>query len=147
VTIQSVDDALSWIEREGLVLASARGALPNLVEAIVGEPVRGNSWWSHPRGREIYAISVGVSESPDILVCRLAGGKITFVHRRLWPALVKLAGRFEASRIAKVESVHTERGHHEKRETPFPKWVPADVMRSAKKVSVEEAETLLAKVS
>ena len=146
MTITSVADALSFIEREGFVLASARGPVPNLVEAILGEPVRGSSWWSHPRGKEIYAISEGVADSPDILVCRLAGGKITFVHRRIWPALVKLADRYDASHIAKVESIHTERGHHEKRETPFPEWVPKDVLREAKKLKLEDAEALLAKV-
>ena len=39
----------AWIERHGIVLERARGAVPSLVAAIAGEPVRG-SWWGIPRG-------------------------------------------------------------------------------------------------
>ena len=144
-TMTTALDALRWIEREGIVLESARGPVPNLAATVAGEPIRG-SWWGHPRGKEIYAIAEGVRDSGEVLVCRLAGGKITYVHRRLWPAIVRLADRFEPKRIAAVTSVHTPQGHHESRETPFPDWVPADAKREAKKLSVEEAERLLAKV-
>jgi len=79
--------ALAFVEKHGVVLVSARSAVPPLVEAIAGAPIRG-SWWAHPKGREIFRILQAVSDSPDVLVCRLVDGKLSLVHRRLWPALV-----------------------------------------------------------
>ena len=86
-------EALAFVERHGIVLQAARGPLPNLAEAIAGGTIRG-SWWGHPKGKEIFRAVRAICESPDVLVCKLVEGKITYVHRRLWPALVKLASRF-----------------------------------------------------
>jgi hypothetical protein len=51
------------------------------------------------RGREIFRVLYAVSESPDVLVCRLVNGNITFVHRRLWPALARVAHPFEPRQV------------------------------------------------
>lgn len=134
--------ALDQLERQGILLASAKGALPNLAEAVAGGPIKG-SWWAHPQGRHIFAVFRFLEESPDVLVCRLVDGRISFVHRRLWPALVRLAPRFAPERLARLRQVHTEAGHHENRETAFPLWVPAQVMRAAAKLGEDEAEALL----
>ena len=40
-------DPPGFVERHGVVLASARGPVPNVAEAVAGEPIRG-SWWGHP---------------------------------------------------------------------------------------------------
>ena len=64
------EEAVSFVSRSGVVLESARGHGPSIAETIVGEPIRG-SWWSHPRGREIYAITRALRETPEILVCTL----------------------------------------------------------------------------
>ena len=80
-----VERALAFIERHGVVLASARGAAPRLIDAIAGETIVGN-WWSHPKANAIYAVLERASGSPDVLPCRLVDGKVTLVHRRLWPA-------------------------------------------------------------
>lgn len=133
---------LGWIEEQGIALQSARGAVPSFAEWIAGEPIRG-SWWAHSRSHEIFRATEAVCDSGDVLVCRLVDGKITYVHRRLWPALVRLASRFDRKRLAHVRSVHTERGYHVNVETPFPEWVPDDVMRAAQKLSEEEAGKLL----
>src|SRR5258705_7730334 len=45
----------------------------------------------------------------------------TTLFRSLWPALVRVADRFPATRIAKVREEHTPSGHHVSREVPFPK--------------------------
>jgi hypothetical protein len=79
-----------------------------------------------------------------VLVCKLIDDKITYVHRRLWPALVKLAARFRKEQLAKVWSEHTPGGAHRSRQAPFPTWVPAEVMRQAAGLSVSEAESILA---
>lgn len=117
---------------------SAKGSVPRLTEAIAGEPIKG-SWWGHAKGRQIFAILQVVIESKDILVCRLVDGKVTLVHRRLWPALVRLAERFSPDQIAQVRQEHTPSGHHVRRETPFPKWVPADMKSATKRIDEQEA--------
>jgi hypothetical protein len=75
-------------------------------------------------------------------VCRLADGKITFVHQRLWPALVRAADRLPNEHVARVREVHSASGKHVLEETPFPDWVPADVIQRAQ--SLEESEALAA---
>src|SRR5262245_62537823 len=96
--------ALAFIRKHGVVLESARGPAPSLAEAIVGAPVRGR-WWSHRKGREIFAVTRAVRESEDVLVCRLVNGKITFVHRRMWPALVRLAKEFPPRRVVQLREI------------------------------------------
>jgi hypothetical protein len=135
-------EALAFVERHGIVLQSARGPVPSLAEEIAGGPIRG-SWWGHPRGRQIFQLIEAVRESQDVLVCKLIDGKITYVHRRLWPALVKLAGRFQKGQLAKVWDEHTSSGAHRSRQLAFPSWVPVDVMSEAAALSTSEAERVL----
>lgn len=130
--------ALAFVEKHGVVLASGKGPVPSLAEAVASEPIKG-SWWAHPKGKQIFAALGAASESADVLVCRLAGGKITLVHRRLWPALARLAQRLPAQYLARVRQEHTAAGHHRNREQPFPDWVPAQVLREAKQLSEEQA--------
>src|SRR3982751_6062290 len=101
----AVARALAFIEAHGVVLASARGPSPRMIDAIAGESIVGN-WWSHPNANAIYNVLLSASESSDVLACRLVGGKVTLVHRRLWPALVRLADRFAAERICQVCNEH-----------------------------------------
>ena len=135
-------DALAFVEEHGIVLVSAQGPAPRLVDAIAGETVRG-SWWGHARGKEIFRVLSAVQDADDVLTCRLLGGKVTLVHRRLWPALVRLAARFEPAQIARVTEEHTAKGHHASRATPYPDWVPPDVRREAAALSEAQAQTQL----
>jgi hypothetical protein len=130
--------ALALIRKHGVMLESARGPVPSLAETIAGEPVRGR-WWSHPKGHEIFAATRAARDSDDVLVCRLIKGKITFVHRRLWPALVRVADRLPLAHLSQVREVHTSAGHHLTKEVPFPDWVPSSVRASARTVSEEAA--------
>lgn len=82
-------DALAFVEKHGVVRASGKGAVPNVAEAVAGATIRG-SWWSHPKGQAIFRALEKISDSPDVLSFKLVDGKVTFVHRRLWPALVPL---------------------------------------------------------
>ena len=135
-------EALAFVEEHGVVLVSAKGPLPRLTEAIAGEPIKG-SWWGHPKSHQIFAILEAVTASEDVLVCRLVKGKITLVHCRLWPALVRLAKRFPPDQIAKVRQEHTASGRHINKEVPFPQWVPPEVMKQAKSLGEEEATAAL----
>jgi hypothetical protein len=130
--------ALAFIEQHGVVLVSAKGPVPRLTEAIAGEPIKG-SWWGHPKGQQIFTILEAVTESEDVLVCRLIKGKITLVHRRVWPAFVRLADRFPPEQIAQVRQEHTASGRHVNKEVPFPRWVPAAVLKKGKSLSEAEA--------
>jgi hypothetical protein len=135
------DQAMAFIRDHGVVLESAQGPVPRMAEIIAGETIKG-SWWAHAKGHAIFAVFAKIKESPDILVCRLVEGKVTYVHRRLWPALVRLADRFGAASLAQVSNEHTSAGHHVSRRVPFPKWVPADVIVAAR--GLDEQQALMA---
>ena len=65
---------------------------PLLVSAtrlIAGEPVKG-SWWGHTSGSLIYE-TLNRLEQDEVAWSKLLGGKVTLVHRRLWPALIAVA--------------------------------------------------------
>jgi hypothetical protein len=122
--------ALDFVRTHGVVLVSAKGPVPTLVDAIAGEPIKG-SWWGHPQGKRIFALQQQVCEHDDVLVCRLVDDKLTLVHRRLWPALAAAAPCIAPSRLCRVTQEHTASGRHVNRETPFPDWLPADAAREA----------------
>ncbi len=128
--------ALAFTRKDSVVLEAAQGPVPSLVEVIAGEPVRG-SWWSHPKSHEIFAVTRAIRASDDVLACRLIKGKVTFVPRRLWPALVRAAGRLSSDQLSQVREVHTSSGRHVTKEVPFPYWVPSSVRSAARSLSDE----------
>jgi hypothetical protein len=77
-------------------------------------------------------------------VCRLVYGKVTFVHRRLWPALVRGAKRFPTHRLSRIRELHTRSGRHVTKEVRFPDWVPSNVRTAAHRLSEEAAVSKLA---
>jgi len=134
----TAEEALAFVRQHGVVLASAKGTVPRLTEAIVGEPIKG-SWWAHPKSHHIYAILGAVTDSNQVLVCRLIDGKITLVHRRLWPSLIRLAKRFAPEQLAQVSEEHTPSGRHTSRVVPFPLWVPPEVAAQANDIEEQQA--------
>jgi len=134
--------ALAWVRKHGVVLESAQGPLPSLAEAIVGERIRG-SWWRHPSSHLIFAVTRAVRDSEHVLVCRAVEGKVTFVHERLWPALVRLAPHFSKASLARLSEVHNPSGRHTVRSVAFPKWVPVRVRSAASGLSDAEARRAL----
>jgi hypothetical protein len=138
----NADAAMAFVRQHGIVLVSAKGPAPRLTEAIAGEPIKG-SWWGHSKGHQIFAILQKLEDSPDILVCRFIAGRVTFVHRRLWPAIVKLADHFQPDQIAQIRQEHTASGKHVNHLTAYPTWVPAEILEQAKRLSTQEAEALL----
>ncbi len=73
------------LERHGFLLLQDK-TLPSVVGIITGERVAG-SWWSHPLAQKIFRRLEELSAGGDVRSTKLIGGKVTFVHRRLWPAL------------------------------------------------------------
>ena len=137
--------AIAWMKKCGIAVESARASIPSLAYVVAGAPIPG-SWWAHPKGKDIFRLSRVIRRSPDVLVCRLVDGKITYVHRRMWPALVSLAGRFSKQRLSALNEVHTPAGKHKLLVTPFPDWVPDEVLRAAEKLTENEAASQLALV-
>jgi hypothetical protein len=85
----ALERARATLDRIGMLLFSDP-ALPSLVGIIVDAPLR-TSWWGHPRGHLIYEAMNRLDEDPHLLAAKLVAGKVTYVHQRLWPALVALA--------------------------------------------------------
>jgi hypothetical protein len=138
----NADAAISFVERHGVVLVSAKGPVPRLTEAIAGEPIKG-SWWAHPKSHQIFAVLQKIGDSPDILLCRLVDGHVTLVHRRLWPAMVKLSALFHPEQLAQVLQEHTPTGQHVNQVIEYPKWVPDEVLEAARHLTAPEAEAIL----
>ena len=130
--------AIAFIRDHGVVLESAKGSVVSLAEAIAGQPIQG-SWWGHAKSHQIFKLTRAVRNSQEILVCRLVEGKVSFVHRRLWASLVAAAGCFPERHLSLIKEVHTDSGHHETKEVPFPNWVPASVAEEAKKLNQAQA--------
>lgn len=135
-------EALAFVKAKGVVLESARGPTPSLAATIAGEPIQG-SWWGHPKARQIFHCSRVIRDSKEVLVCRLLGGKVTYVHRRLWPALVRLRDQFDPKCLSAIREVHTTKGKHEIMAVAFPEWVPREVVVEAERLSGEKAAEML----
>lgn len=138
----TAEELLARLARDGVLLESAKGPVPSVAELVVGEPIRG-SWWAHPGSHAIFDRINEVAEHPDVVRTRLLGGKVTLLHRRVWPALVVLADRFPPERLAALHEEHTATGAHRVTEVPFPDWVPAAERAAALQLDPAEAEALL----
>jgi len=119
--------ARAFVEKHGIVMVSAHHAVvPSLAAAVVGERIRG-SWWAHPRSHDIFRALSTLEAADQVVFTRLVDGKVTLIHRRLWPALAALAPRIGRARLARVVQEHTPSGKHVTHETPFPDWLPAEL--------------------
>jgi hypothetical protein len=77
---------LAGLREHGLLLMADQ-RLPSVATLVAGAPVRG-SWWGHPSGHAIYAVATRLEALPEVASAKLVSGKDTWIHRRLWPALV-----------------------------------------------------------
>ena len=64
--------------------------LPCVTRLVAGAPITG-SWWGHPAGGAIYNVLTALESNPDVLQTKLVSGKVTMVHRELWPSVVAVA--------------------------------------------------------
>jgi hypothetical protein len=108
---------LDRLEELGLLLEQDR-ELPSVVALVTGAAPR-SSWWSHPKGRLVFAVLSRLAEHEDVLFTKLLAGKVTLVHRRLWPSLLAVArGRAGwqtrgLSAAARRVLARTDEGAHE----------------------------------
>jgi len=87
--VADIDKLLVRLSEHGLLLQQDK-RLASVIGVIVGGPLAG-SWWSHPRGRHIFRCLEQLLGHPDVLLTRLIGGKVTYLHRKLWPAFLSVA--------------------------------------------------------
>jgi len=86
--LRTAAEALDLLRRERVLTLTPLPGLRSLVGEIAGE-VRG-SWWAHPSGRLIFFVASALEDSPEVLGGKLVQGKVAFVHRKLWPSLVRV---------------------------------------------------------
>jgi hypothetical protein len=96
--LKDADAVVAAIEELGLLLLSDPKR-KSAIEILTGEAPRG-SWWSHPDANRIYALLHHVEKHRDVLAAKLLSGKVTFVHRALWPALLAVATAREPWQLA-----------------------------------------------
>ena len=83
------DDVFRELKKWGLLLESDP-RLPSVCRIITGEPMKG-SWWSHPMAQTIFQVNERLDDHPDVLIAKLLAGKVSFIHRQFWPALLAVA--------------------------------------------------------
>ena len=136
---------VKFVEKHGVVLASAKGPIPNVAEAVAGEPIVG-SWWAHKKGKAIFAALCEIDDSPHVRCFKLVDGKVTFAHRKVWPALVRLGhdGVLSAEQLSSVQQEHMPTGEHRNIVTPFPDWVDEATAAAAERLASDRARAQLA---
>lgn len=87
--MDAVKRVLTSLQAGGLLLLQDK-TFPSVVSLVTGEQLSG-SWWSHPRGNVIFQCLCDLQVQPDVLETKLLARKVTFVHRRLWPAVLAVA--------------------------------------------------------
>ena len=129
-------DAVDRALREYGLLLQQDKTLPSVAGIIAGEPLS-TSWWSHPKGRAIFARMRKLED--EVLITRLVGGKVTYVHERLWPAFLAIAmsnaswqrdglpadatnRELQQRLLVAAREVHTESGKHEIEVESWESW-------------------------
>ena len=88
-TAASVRRVLAELRVRGILLQSDP-KLPSVASIVVGESIAG-SWWSRPEANAVYWVLEGLEQQPDLIQAKLVNGKVTLIHRDLWPSLFAVA--------------------------------------------------------
>ena len=86
----------------GLLLESDP-KLPSVCTLITGTPMKG-SWWSHPMAKIIFQVNELLEDHKDVLITKLVAGKVTFVHRKLWPEVFSVGAAREPWKFSKLSN-------------------------------------------
>ena len=142
--VPAVSRWVKLVGKHGVVLASAHGPVPNLAEAVAGEPIV-EHWWAHSKGKAIFTALSELDDSEDVRCFKLVDHKVTFVHRRVWPALVRLAndGVLVADQVTSIQQEHLPTGEHHNILTPLADWVDEGTARAAAAMSTAAARAQL----
>ena len=91
---------LARLKQYGILLQTD-ACLPNVCALVAGEPVHG-SWWAHPRSHDIFRVNCELAAHPEVLVTKLISGKVTYVERALWSAVIAIGCAREAWQMARL---------------------------------------------
>lgn len=94
IAVADLRPVIKALEKQGILLQTDT-ALPNVAGLLAGEPIKG-SWWVHPHANKIFAGLNRLADHEDVLFTKLVSGKVTLIHRRLWPDFLSLATAREA---------------------------------------------------
>lgn len=97
---------LAVLSQRGMLLLQDP-AFPNVVSLVTGEVLRG-SWWGHKQGHEIFDLLSSLEEHSDVVFVKLVSGKVTLVHRTLFPALLAVCTAREPWQTAKLSPAALE---------------------------------------
>lgn len=89
--VRTLEAALELIRTRGLVTEVPASGVLSLAEAVIGGPVSGEGWRHHAKGNLIFRLGKALRASPEVVALRLWEGKLTFVDRRLWPEVYRVA--------------------------------------------------------
>lgn len=81
--------SLAHLKARGLLMLHD-AQLPSVSAMVAGGPIRG-SWWGHPLGGSIFMVAERLADHRDVMICKLVGSKVTYVHCGLWPDLLAVA--------------------------------------------------------
>ena len=84
----TIEDLLERLQEFDLLL-DTDPKFPSVTGFVAGD-TGGRSWWAHPQAKQVYGLSCGLRDHPDVLLLKLISGKLTFVNRPLWPAIVTI---------------------------------------------------------
>src|ERR1700719_1882098 len=84
----TIEDLLDRLQEFDLLL-DTDPKFPSVTGLTVGD-TGGRSWWAHPQAKQMYALSCALRDHPDVLMVKLISGKVTYIHRPLWPAIVAI---------------------------------------------------------
>lgn len=87
--------------REFDLLLDTDPKFPSITSLVSGDAIRG-PWWSHPQAKEVYRLSCDLRSHPDVLMIKLISGKVTAIHRPLWPAILAIGQAREPWQMAKL---------------------------------------------
>lgn len=97
---EKTKEARDFLTARGLLLLSD-STLPSLVSLVTGKGVNG-TWWGHPQGNLIFNVASELEDDAKIITAKLLLKKVTFIQKKLWPALATVGVEREAWQMAKL---------------------------------------------
>lgn len=94
------EDLLARLQELDLLL-DADPTFPSISAFVLGPSLRG-SWWAHPKANEMYRLACLLRSHPDVLMAKLVSGKVTLIHRPLWPAVFVIGTARESWQMKKL---------------------------------------------
>ena len=96
------DKCFRRLEKLGLLLVSD-SSFPSVYQLIAGDERKG-SWWANDHAHTIFAVNEKLEDHPDVMVMKLISGKVTFVHRALWPYIYSIGVAREEWQLKKLSA-------------------------------------------